>query len=620
MTGFDPTQAFVLLDDVRSHSARLFTGLRDTIVAATAAEVGSALYRLRTAAGGVAGSDPGGSAIAGFIGFEAGYALEPQLATALPTVAVTGLGSASRSTDGLPQLWFGRFATHRQLNRSDGDDPVDALLAGVSGGTAAVSPAIPSIDAASYIDGVEAIKALIAAGDIYQANLTFAASVASRGHPLALYRRLRRAQSAPYSALVHTGSAWVLSFSPELFFALSGGKLTTRPMKGTAARGGTRATDDTAAETLAADPKNRAENLMIVDLLRNDLSRVAVPGSVAVPALFAVERYPTLLQMTSTITATARNGVSAVDVIEAIFPCGSITGAPKIRAMEVIAATERGSRGLYTGSIGWIGADGDAGFNVAIRTLVMTGRNRAQIGLGAGIVADSDAASEWRECLSKAAFLTRRATPDLIETMRVDGGRVPLLARHLARLVASAAFLGHHCDREAIHDAVIAAAIDASSGTARLRLLLAPSGALSLQLSTLPPTPPAPVVVVVAPLPVPTDDWRLRHKTSDRDFYDDSRRAAAAVRACFEVVFARPDGQLTEGSFTSLFVPRADGILLTPPAAAGLLPSVLRAELLATGRAVEAPLTATDLTDGFFVGNALRGLMSARLREPSARG
>ena len=596
MTGFDPTCPFVLLDDVRGGSARLFTGLSAIIVATTLAEVRPALERLRTADGDVAG----------FIGFEAGFALEPRLAQHARQADVG---------DGLPLLWFGRFGNTRQLNRAG----VDALLGTASAATGTLTPAL---DAAAYISSVEAVQALIAAGDIYQANLTFAATIATRGHPLALYRRLRRAQAAPHGALIHTGSAWILSFSPELFFELSGGELTTRPMKGTAARGVTLAADDDAADALAADPKNRAENLMIVDLLRNDLARVAVSGSVAVPALFEVERYPTLLQMISTVTATARAGVGAVDVIEAIFPCGSVTGAPKIRAMEVIAAVEPHPRGLYTGSIGWIGADGDASFNVAIRTLVMTGRTSARLGLGAGVVADSDPAGEWRECLAKAAFLSRRDTPDLIETMRVEAGIVRLLDRHLDRLVASAAFLGHACDRAAIAAAAAAAAnvTGAIAGPCRLRLLLAPSGATSLQLSALPLPPPAPVAVSLAPLPVSAGDWRLRHKTTDRGFYDMARRSAEAVDDSFEVVFTLPGGQLTEGSFTSVFVLRNDGMLLTPPAALGLLPGVLRAELLATGRAVEAPLTAADLAHGFVIGNALRGLLPARLHTPPRRG
>ena len=261
------------------------------------------------------------------------------------------------------------------------------------------------------------------------------------GHPLHLYQRLRAGSRAPFGALVFTGNLWLLSFSPELFFRLDDDVLTARPMKGTAARGPDAAEDDRRAKALQQDEKNRAENLMIVDLLRNDLSRVAT--DVAVPALFAVERYPTVLQMTSTITAKARAGVSAVDVLRAMFPCGSVTGAPKIRAMEVIAEVEAGPRGVYTGSIGAISADGDAMFNVAIRTLVLErGAATARLGVGSGIVADSEAASEWAECLQKAAFLGRGGPPDLIETMRLEAGVVGDLPRHLARMAASARFFG----------------------------------------------------------------------------------------------------------------------------------------------------------------------------------
>ncbi len=572
MTGFDSALPFVLLDDASAGgTARLFTGLRAEIVADRPADVRPALEVLR-----------GGGTYAGFIGFDAGYALEPVL------------GSRARTgDDGLPLLWFGEFAHAAEVDAA-------ALL---GDGLARIGPLNPSIDEPAYAAMVDAAAALIAAGDIYQANLTFAAHVGVAGHPLSLYRRLRAAAAAPYAALVHTGSAWLLSLSPELFFDLDAGRLTARPMKGTAPRGATRADDDAAATALATDPKNRAENLMIVDLLRNDLSRVAAPGSVAVPDLFAVERYPTLLQMTSTITATT--AAHPVDVLTAIFPCGSITGAPKIRAMQVIADLEAGPRGVYTGSIGFISGE-TAAFNVAIRTLVLTADGTARIGLGAGIVADSVPADEWRECLAKGAFLARRAAPDLIETMRCEGGTVALLDHHLARLAASADYLGYALDRDAVRGAVEAAAAGA---TGRLRLLVSPTGATAVLLSPLPAVPPAPVAVALAPLAVDGDDWRLRHKTTDRAFYDDARVASGA----FEVVFTTPDGHVTEGSFTNVFVPRGDGVLLTPPLGLGLLPGILRADLIASGRAVEAALTPADLTHGFLIGNALRGLLAARL-------
>ena len=574
---FDPLQPFVLLDDVAAGRARLFAGARETIAVDDPAGVGTALARLRDC-----------GPWAGFIGFEAGYALEPRLAA-----------RGRAPPPGQPLLWFGRFAVETSLDTAG----VAALLGDAP--AAVDAPEMP-LSSDAYAALVARVAALIAAGDIYQANLTFAAEVATQGHPLALYRRLRDGSAAPYGALLHTGSLWLLSFSPELFFRLDGHQLTAKPMKGTARRGATVADDQDRAAALAADPKNRAENLMIVDLLRNDLSRVAQPGSVAVPALFDIETYPTVLQMTSTVTATLRDGAIAADVLAAIFPCGSVTGAPKIRAMEVIAEIEPAARGAYTGSIGAIGAEGNAVFNVAIRTLVMAREGQATLGIGSGIVADSVASQEWSECFAKAAFLARPGAPDLIETMRVEGGRAIDSERHLERMAASAAFLGVAFDRGAA--AALVAGTAARASTARLRLLAAPSGALAAQLSPVPSVPAAPVPVALAPLPVDPGDWRLRHKTTDRAFYDAARRVSGA----FECLFTRPDGQITEGSFTHIFVAR-DGVLLTPPLALGLLPGVLRGRLIDEGVATEVPLTVADLADGFLIGNALRGLIPAIL-------
>ena len=567
--GFDPSQAFVLLDDAAAGTARLFTGLRESLVAWDPPDVVAAVDRLR---------EPG--AWAGFIGFEAGYALELAL---VPRA----------SPPGEPLLWFGRFDSETAVD-------VPSLL---GQGPASVGEAVPGVTRAAYDAALARVDDLITAGDIYQANLTFNALVAVGGHPVRLYARLRAGSRAPYGALVFTGSLWILSFSPELFFRMDGRRLLARPMKGTAPRGFDAADDAARAETLRSDPKNRAENLMITDLLRNDLSRVG--NMVAVPALFDVETYPTVLQMTSTITAIARPGIVAADVLARLFPCGSVTGAPKIRAMQVIAEGETAPRGVYTGSIGAVSGD-NAVFSVAIRTLVLApGATSARLGLGSGIVADSDPASEWAECLQKSAFLRRKPPPDLIETMRVEGGAAPDLPRHLARMAASAAFLGLIFENDTAENAVKSVIPAMASG--RLRLLIAPSGAIAAQFSPAPPRPDA-VVVALVPLPVAADDWRLRHKTSDREFYDAARRASGA----FECVFVRPDGAITEGSFTNIFVER-DGILLTPPATLGLLPGVLRARLLAEGRARESVLTASDLGDGFFIGNALRGLVAARL-------
>ncbi len=569
------TAPFVLLDDARDGGAapRLYRDPRRIVRADTLAGVRPALEALREARA-------DGLHAAGYLTYEAGEAL-----------AARPVGMAQ---DG-PLLWFGLF---------DGwQDPGDvaALLPDPAGARAGTPQ--PQLDEAGYDAAFARVAALIAAGDIYQANLTFAATIPFVGDPLALYARLRAQSQAGYGALIDTGERRFLSLSPELFFALDDGALTCRPMKGTARRGETPDADRALAAALAADPKQRAENLMIVDLMRNDLSRIA--NHVAVPELFAIERYPTVHQMTSTITATLDPGRDAIDVIAALFPCGSITGAPKQRAMEIIAEVERArARGLYTGSIGRLDPNGDAMFNVAIRTLAVDGTTAA-MGLGSGVVADSEAGEERRECLAKAAFVTAGQRPlDLIETMAFDPETgIPLLERHLARMKASADALGFVFDRHGTRNELQAATFRLREPR-RLRLLLAASGAVAIEVGSV-PLSPALAEVAIVPLPVDPSDFRLVHKTSDRSFYDSARRAAGT----FEVLFEHPDGSLTEGSFTSLFVPRGD-VLVTPPARS-LLPGVLRAELLATGRAVEGRLTRADLTHGFRIGNALRGLIPA---------
>jgi para-aminobenzoate synthetase/4-amino-4-deoxychorismate lyase len=364
---------------------------------------------------------------------------------------------------------------------------------------------------------------------------------------------------------------------------------------------------------LAGDEKERAENLMIVDLLRNDLSRVARTGTVTVPALFEVEAYPTLLQLTSTVTAELEEGADAIDLLEAIYPCGSITGAPKIRAMEIIDGLEASPRGSYCGAIGRLAPDGSASFNVAIRTLTLpAGAKTARLGLGSGIVADSEADAEWRECLAKGKFVETQRRFDLIETMRFDPHEGVIdLDRHLARMKASAETLDFPFDRHEARNELQAATFRAGPG--RLRLLLSRRGAFAIELRPIAPLPETPVVAVLAPRPVVGDDFGLRHKTSDRAFYDEGRAAAVAVVGLFQDM----DGSLTEGSFTTIFVARG-GRLVTPPLSRGLLPGVLRARLLDEGKAMEGDLRPVDLVEGFFLGNAVRGLVPARLRQRGA--
>ncbi len=361
---------------------------------------------------------------------------------------------------------------------------------------------------------------------------------------------------------------------------------------------------------------------MIVDLLRNDLSRVAQAGSVRVEKPFEVETYPTVHTMVSTVHATLREGMGAVDMIRALFPCGSITGAPKIRAMELIDEIERDARGPYCGAIGRIGpnADGegdDAAFNVAIRTIRLTpgenDKHHAVLGVGGAIVADSDGMGEWRECLIKSGFVREAAGGhDLIETMRFDPERgIELLELHLERLKASAAELGFAFDRHEARNRIQALCFEIEQ-PAKLRLLLARSGEIALEALPLPPAPDGTAECIALPLPVVTNDWRLRHKSTDRGFYE-AALAAAKDHGAYEALFVRDDGLITEGSFTNVFVERG-GKLLTPAARLGLLPGVLRRQLLEGGQAEEAELTLGDLSDGFLIGNATRGLIAARLK------
>jgi para-aminobenzoate synthetase/4-amino-4-deoxychorismate lyase len=566
---------FVLLDDARAPGARarLLTRPAEVIETRDPAEVAACLDRLKAAR----------RHAAGFLAYETGFALEPKL---------TPLATPPDDADP-PLLWFGLFERSEEVDAA-------ALLPDPHGAWAGRPR--PLVAREDYEAMVARIREHIFAGDLYQANLTFQAEVRTAGDPLAVYAALRARAGAGWGGLVFTGTHWLLSFSPELFFTLEGGRLTTRPMKGTAPR-----TADPAA--LRDDPKQRAENLMIVDLLRNDLAHVATPGSVEVPDLFAVETYPTLLQMTSTVTAELAAGLTAADVLRALFPCGSITGAPKIRAMEIIAGLESRRRNAYTGAIGRIGADGDAAFNVAIRTLVLrAGESVARLGLGAGIVADSAPAEEWRECVAKGEFVQTGRSFDLIETIRFDPEEgMAELERHLARMKSTAEALDFRFDRHHARNELQAATFGLKAPR-KLRLLLSRTGAIAIETRPLAPLPPAPVAVALVPLPVDPADFRLRHKTSDRGFYDAARRAAGT----FEIVFHDEDGFLTEGSFTSLFVER-DGLLLTPPLSRGLLPGVLRAQLIEEGRAREAELRLEDLAGRFYIGNAVRGLIAARL-------
>jgi para-aminobenzoate synthetase/4-amino-4-deoxychorismate lyase len=595
-----PSAPFVLLDDARTghaSAARLYRDPVRCLSARTADELDRLLDDLRDAG-------RNGLHAAGYFAYEAGLALEPRLRPLLAELPPMQLA------------WFGLFERHDVMTP---DTVAGWLDANGGSGEAFLAPSRPKMSAADYTARFARIHEAIASGDIYQANLTFQNEAAISGNPLALYRALRAGSAAGYGGVVFDGSDWQLSLSPELFFSLRSGEVTARPMKGTAPRHRDPERDDQAARMLAQSPKDRAENLMIVDLLRNDLSRIAAPGSVSVTDLFRIESYPTVHQMTSTVRAAVAPGLDAVDILRAIFPCGSITGAPKIRAMELLHQIEAGQRGIYCGSIGRIdpgedGAPGDAAFNVAIRTLHLAAdAQKVTLGLGSGVVADSGSGDEWRECLVKGAFL-KAATKnfDLIETMGFDPAQgIVRLEMHLERMKASAAALGFSFDRHAVRNALNHACFYLDAPT-RIRLLLAAGGDTAIEMRPASEPFSEPLGVVIRTMALAPGDIRLAHKTTDRACYDQPRREAHAQCGADEVLFADADGALTEGSFTSLFVERG-GMLLTPPLGKGLLPGVLRRELLEQGRAAEAVLSANDLVDGFWLGNSLRGLMRARL-------
>ncbi|WP_246542264.1 aminodeoxychorismate synthase component I [Collimonas antrihumi] len=492
----------------------------------------------------------------------------------------------------------------------------------------------PNVSAEQFAAAIAKIHAYIEAGDTYQVNYTYRLRFDVYGSPVTLYRRLRLRQPVPYGSLIQLadGTAAV-SLSPELFVRHAAGGLTARPMKGTAAASGDAEQDRLAAKALAADPKNLAENLMIVDLLRNDLGRIAVPGSVRVPQLFEVTQFNTVLQMTSTVQAQVRDDVSLSAVIQALYPCGSITGAPKHRTMQIIDELEPEPRGLYTGAIGWFDVEqagrqfGDFCLSVPIRTLWLqppapdglygASIRHGEMGVGAGIVHDSVAAEEYAECALKAKFLTGMGGDfSLFETIyatSTEGCRH--LDLHLQRLQASAAYFGFP-----YNDKILRAALQAhcaslpATGPQRLRLTLSADGNCSLQSAQL-GTLETPVSVLIAPVPTQSDDLFLRHKTSVRQRYDQAWQQAQQLGA-FDMLFFNQEGELTEGGRSSVFL-KLDGRWYTPPLKSGLLPGVMRSVVLndPAWDASERSLSMDDLlaAEQIMVCNALRGAMPARL-------
>ena len=487
----------------------------------------------------------------------------------------------------LPLLWFGLYENAETRNNRAFESAPSP-----SSDSYSVGRWQPAVDQANYEMIVGRVKDYLARGHSYQVNYTFPLRAAFDGEPLSLFADLVAAQPTEYAAFIDTGRFAVCSISPELFFRLDGERLTAKPMKGTAARGRTLAEDEARISALRQSAKNRAENLMIVDMLRNDLGRVARVGSVTVPRLFEVERYPTLLQLTSTVTA--RTGVSVVEILASLFPCASITGAPKVRSMEIIRELESQPRGVYTGAIGCIGPGRQARFNVAIRTaLIDRERRQAIYGVGGGLVWDSDPGDEYEECLLKARVLTaRRPAFQLLESLlwEPDSGYF-LLAAHLARLADSAVYFNVPFDRSAI-EARLSELATTLREASKIRLLVKLDGAFAVEAASLTwEASSRPARVGLARTPVDSSAIWLYHKTTRRELYDGAR---ASRPDCDEVILWNERGELTEASMANVVL-EVEGEWVTPPITSGLLAGTFRGWLLATGQIRERVLTLADL-------------------------
>ena len=566
----------VVLKDTAAQQWLRFAEPVQVIEARTLAEVIPALRSVEAQVGAQ------GLFAAGFISYEAAPAFDSALSV--------------RQPGKWPLLWFGLY---RQP---------EVISCPLTGQAQACAPDqwSPTVDHDEYWAAIAQIKEYIARGETYQVNYTFRLRAPFAGDAWTLFQDLARAQQADYAAYVDTGPLVLCSASPELFFRLDGRRLLSRPMKGTAARGRWAEEDQAQAEWLRHSEKNRAENVMIVDMIRNDMGRVAEIGSVSVPRLFDVERYPTVWQMTSTVRALT--DAPLVEILQALFPCASITGAPKPRTMQIIAALETTPRGAYTGCIGLIAPGRQAQFNVAIRTVAIdrtTGQ--AEYGVGGGIVWDSAAGDEYDECRTKARVLTTRQ-PDfsLLETMLwspADG--YWLLELHLRRLQRSADYFGIPMDLGAVRQRLMDLAASLPAGSHKVRLLVARDGAVQVQ--ALPfdgALLSSPVRLRLAPKPIDPADPFLYHKTTRRQLYDEAR---AACPDCDDVLLWNERGEITETSIANILV-QLHGELITPPLTSGLLPGTCRAWLLAQRQVREQVITLDMLrrSERIYTVNSLR--------------
>jgi len=470
----------------------------------------------------------------------------------------------------------------------------------------AASSWTPRVSRQEYDDAVSRISELIARGDTYQVNYSFPLTSPVTGDAYAWYRNLCLAQGAHYSAYLDLDRYKVLCLSPELFFERQGDHVVTKPMKGTARRGRWLEEDRELEEWLKHSAKDRAENVMIVDLLRNDLGKVSVPGSVHVSSLFDVERFETVWQMTSTVQSTLQENTSLVELMRALFPCGSITGAPKIRTMQIIRELEGFPRGAYTGTIGLLKPGGDCVFNVAIRTVVVdTELAEATFGVGGGVTIDSTAEREYEECLVKSSFLHSLVEEfQLFESILLEDGKYFLLDRHLERLRKSAAYFGFkNYELGTILDRI---AVEHSAGSFKVRVTLWENGRIETDCSAVQQTTHR---VVALATEATTSDRFLFHKTTRRGFYNSQ---VAARPDCDDIIFWNERGEVTESSIANVVI-RVGDEFFTPPVSSGLLAGTFRDQLLADGKIKERVITIEELrtANEIFLVNSVRRWIQA---------
>ena len=544
--------------------------------------------------------------VAGFLSYECGYHFER-------------FDGVELSLPAIPLAWFGVYASPIIYDHANARfERAAPLLPTESSQQETRAPftesATLTISEDEYRAKILKIKQYIQAGETYQVNFTDSVSAHTTSTAASAFAALSQSQPVAYSAFLNVAGHHILSLSPELFFRIDEGRITTRPMKGTMPRGLDTTEDLQQSIKLQNDPKNRSEHVMIVDLLRNDLGRICKMGSVQVEDIFSIEKYETLLQMTSTVSGTLKPGLSYYDIFKGIFPSGSITGAPKIRTMQIIHELEQKPRGIYTGAIGFISPNRSSVFNVAIRTLALKNGN-AQMGVGGGIVADSDPAEEYRECLLKAGFLTRPPRNfQLIETMLWENAELLFLPMHLKRLQDSAAYFNFPFDRINLLARISDTTHQLQIGERyRIRLLLDSSGNVTLTPTKLTAETSTGLVRISKKNTHSTDVF-LRHKTTHREQYE-REYAQARVGGFDEVIFTNERGEVTEGAISNVFI-RQEGKLRTPPLSSGVLPGIYRRHLLETNaQAEERVLSVQDLesADSIFICNSVRGMREVKL-------